>query len=537
VQGNDGAGRRRRADVKRMRAGVVAAAAVVLLLTAAPGALAGTWTINGSFSNDTGSSADTCPPTSQLVGCVNFPYWYWVDGSWSANDQQGQPPPGFVGVGQQPQTYEMFAPYYDEGADLYGNAVTPDGSSFLTVAQDDIAEGTSSGIYAGCSEPTAQSPQYVCTPTWSGDQEDMNVSYDFAPSTQPQTISAGQWCGATLGGGGPTTVDCATDAQGRISPIPTTTWTAIEFQTLTPSVPVTLSVAGWSNVCNLGGDAGSTCTTQILYFFGPPPNVNMALSGSQQSPVGARIEAISVGVGSLPIAPPLQNPGSDVVGPLRAGQTVRPGQTATVGPYKLTMARDGELNEFAHVGANDYRVFTPGTAVPGSTLLASANGTIAVRSPKGGTLWSSDDPASSAYAAKGNLVLFSKRHRRLWSSSGPLAGPATRHGTRAVTLGTGDGIPAGGQLTAGSARLTMQADGDLVLTRRGHVRWSTRTQGQPGAYLQMRHNGNAVLYSLDHRAIWSTRTAGHTGARLRLGATGALDVTAAAGTTIWRARR
>ncbi len=340
----------------------------------------------------------------------------------------------------------------------------------------------------------------------------MSVNYDFAPSTQPQTISAGQWCGATLGGGGPTSVDCATGAQGRISPI--VNLTAIEFQTLTPSVPVTVTVAGWSNTCTLGGNSGNTCTTGILYLIGPPPDVVMALSGSQQSPVAARIEVLSVGIGAFPDVPPLQNPGSDVVGPLRAGQTVRAGQAVTVGPYKLTMARDGQLGEFAHVGNDDYRVFTPGTAVPGSTLIARADGSIALRSPKGGTLWSSDDTASTSYAAEGNLVLYSKRHRRLWSSNGPLAGPATRNGARALTLGTGDGVPAGGQLTAGATRLTMQADGDLVLTRGGKVRWQSRTQGQPGAYLQIRHDGNAVLYSLDHprRAARSSPGPGATAA-------------------------
>jgi hypothetical protein len=538
--GRNIAARRRGAGATRKMATAVLTAAVAVLLTAAPAALAGTWTINGSFSNDTGSNANTCPPGSNLVGCVNFPYWYWVDGAWEADHQQGQPPPGFVGVGQQPQTYEMFAPYYDEGADLYGNATTPDGSQFLTVAQDDIAEGSDSGRYAGCSEPSAQSPTYVCTPTWSGDDENMNVAYDFAPSTQPQTISAGQWCGATLGGGGPSSIDCATDAQGRISPIPlddTGMETAIEFETLTPSVPVTISVAGWPNVCSLGGSDGTTCTTQPLYTFGPPPNVNMALNGGQGSPVGARIEVVSVGVGGIAIAPPQQNPGSNDVGPLRAGQTVSGGQSASVGPYTVTMSPSGELGESANVGNDDYRVFSSGTSVPGSTLVARADGTVAVRSPKGGTLWSSDALASSSYPSKGNLVLFSKRHRQLWSSSGPLAGPARRRGRRAVTLKAGDGIPAGGQLTARSARLTMQADGDLVLSRRGKVRWRSRTQGRPGAYLQVRGNGDAVLYSLDHRAVWSTRTAGHRGARLTLRADGALGVTTAAGKTIWSAHR
>lgn len=538
--GRDIAARGRGAGAMRKMATAVLAAAVAVLLSAAPAALAGTWTINGSFSNSTGSNATTCPPGSNLVGCVNFPYWYWVDGSWEANRQQGQPPPGFVAVGQQPQTYELFAPYYDEGADLYGNATTPDGSQFLTVMQDDVGEGSSSGAYAGCSEPSAQSPTYVCTPMSSDDQANMTVTYDFAPSTQPQTISAGQWCGATLGGGGPSSIDCATDALGRISPIPLSDSgidTAIEFETLTPSVPVTISVAGWSNVCNLGGSDGTTCKTQILSTFGPPPNVNMALNGNQGSPVAARIEVISVGVGSSPIAPPQQNPGANDVGPLRPGQTVRAGQSASVGPYTVTMSPSGELGESANVGNDDYRVFSSGTSVPGSTLVARADGTVTVRSPKGGTLWSSKVPASSSYPSKGNLVLFSKRHRRLWSSSGPLAGPARRHGRSAVTLKAGDGIPAGGQLAARSARLTMQADGDLVLSHRGKVRWRSRTQGRPGAYLQIRDNGDAVLYSLDHRAIWSTRTAGHRGARLTLRADGALGVTTAAGKTIWSAQR
>ena len=74
-------------------------------------------------------------------------------------------------------------------------------------------------------------------------------------------------------------------------------------------------------------------------------------------------------------------------------------------------------------------------------------------------------------------------------------------------------LPAGVSLHAGSFltspnghyRLEMQANGDLVLAWGGHVLWTSRTAGHPGAVATMQADGNFVVYQ-HRRAIWDSRT-------------------------------
>lgn len=83
----------------------------------------------------------------------------------------------------------------------------------------------------------------------------------------------------------------------------------------------------------------------------------------------------------------------------------------------------------------------------------------------------------------------------------------------------------------------MQTDGDLVLTHRGKVRWRARTAGHPGAYLRLRPDGAAAVYSLHHDVLWSSRTGGHRGSRLQLrAADGRLSLLSKRRTAIWSAR-
>jgi hypothetical protein len=141
------------------------------------------------------------------------------------------------------------------------------------------------------------------------------------------------------------------------------------------------------------------------------------------------------------------------------------------------------------------------------------DGSVIVRSPTGRTLWRSRRPGG---ATQGSLILYSPAHKRLWAS-GAVTGPlAIDRRTGAVRVITGAGIPAGGRVAVGRYRLTMQTDGDLVLSSGGHQRWSSHTQGHPGAYLAVARTGNVVVDSIRHVALWSSRTAGHRAAGLEL---------------------
>ncbi|RTZ89777.1 MAG: lectin [Deltaproteobacteria bacterium] len=55
-------------------------------------------------------------------------------------------------------------------------------------------------------------------------------------------------------------------------------------------------------------------------------------------------------------------------------------------------------------------------------------------------------------------------------------------------------------------KLLMQQDGNLVLYHGGKAKWSTGTNGNPGAYFIMQNDGNAVVYSKNNKALWSTNT-------------------------------
>lgn len=56
--------------------------------------------------------------------------------------------------------------------------------------------------------------------------------------------------------------------------------------------------------------------------------------------------------------------------------------------------------------------------------------------------------------------------------------------------------------------LVMQVDGNLVLFDGATAIWSSGTNGNPGAYFQLRDNGNGIVYSADGAtALWATHTA------------------------------
>lgn len=55
-----------------------------------------------------------------------------------------------------------------------------------------------------------------------------------------------------------------------------------------------------------------------------------------------------------------------------------------------------------------------------------------------------------------------------------------------------------------NTRLVMQGDGNLVTYQDGQARWSSRTQGNPGAYFVVQNDGNLVVYSSSNRPLWAS---------------------------------
>ncbi|MFF2747002.1 RHS repeat domain-containing protein [Kitasatospora sp. NPDC058048] len=76
------------------------------------------------------------------------------------------------------------------------------------------------------------------------------------------------------------------------------------------------------------------------------------------------------------------------------------------------------------------------------------------------------------------------------------------------TLGAGFVLNSGESVRSNSTQLTMQADGNLVLTslRTGLVTWSSNTQNHPGAWATMQDDGNFVVYDPQRVPLWSSQT-------------------------------
>jgi hypothetical protein len=473
---------------------------------------------------------------------VVIPTTSWDDASLTYNKQEGGPPAPYVDSGAS-NNFLFWAEGFLQGADMYSQAIAPDGGNWLMTVEDDYGSG---GNYAGCAEASPQAPQYGCVPTWNGTESNVQTSFTYLPTATAPSTAVGQMCERTFASEQSQPIDCANDADaGVISPlnfIPGETPVVI---TLTGTGPTAVNVGLDQNVipnCTLGGQYTQPCSLP----YDDNDGAHLWIWPVAGQPVGeGSIEVTGLSVGTDPQTAPTTPPNVGVVDhALRPGDALKPGQVALVGGYRVAMRTDGELAEYAGDGDLSYKIFGSGTSVPGSRMAVAADGHVVVHAPNGRTLWSSPRAAASTGAAprtavsrpEGNLVLWSPTDRRLWSH-GPVTGPLRVAARRGVArLASGHGLATGGTLVAGRQRLTMRPDGDLVLTRGGRQRWSARTGGHPGAYLILRPGGDLVVDSFQGRTLWSSRSGGHRGARLQLRAgRRGLTLTARNGRTLWKA--
>lgn len=104
-------------------------------------------------------------------------------------------------------------------------------------------------------------------------------------------------------------------------------------------------------------------------------------------------------------------------------------------------------------------------------------------------------------------------------------------------LEAGGVLRPGQALRAGGFTAAMQTDGNFVVyDGGGRALWSTRTNGNPGAWLVLQTDGNLVLYRADGRVLWSTRTNGKGGRVLIMQLDANLVLYNAAGRAIWARR-
>ncbi|WP_267245542.1 FG-GAP-like repeat-containing protein [Streptomyces sp. PR69] len=101
-------------------------------------------------------------------------------------------------------------------------------------------------------------------------------------------------------------------------------------------------------------------------------------------------------------------------------------------------------------------------------------------------------------------------------------------------LAPGTDLTAGSTLTSNSAKLTMKADGNLVITSNaGKTLWSTGTAGHPGAVARLEESGNLVVRSADGSStLWESRTSAP-GGHAVLQDRGDLKIVDAKGASMW----
>jgi GH25 family lysozyme M1 (1,4-beta-N-acetylmuramidase) len=118
-------------------------------------------------------------------------------------------------------------------------------------------------------------------------------------------------------------------------------------------------------------------------------------------------------------------------------------------------------------------------------------------------------------------------------ATGGLGAPiATPTANAAATLTAGTSLTANKTIMSSNRqyKLTMDADGNLVLRGNGRALWQTHTTGNPGATAIMQSDGNFVVYSTANKALWSSKTAGSgSGGSVIVQASGDLQVVTPSG--------
>jgi len=219
---------------------------------------------------------------------------------------------------------------------------------------------------------------------------------------------------------------------------------------------------------------------------------------------------------------------------LTSGRQLAPGATlrAVGSAHVLTTGADGDVT--LRLGTGPVLWHTGTTGNPGARLVQQPSGALEVRSASGAVLWTTgatSPGARSVVKPDGVLYTVDTAGRLVWKSTSN--GPALRT-TVPDRLPSGGLLLAGESIATGDVRLTMGADGDLVLARAGAVVWRAGTTvpgasarvtaggdlqvvaggtvrwsagaASPGARLVVKDHARAYLISTAGASVWSTPT-------------------------------
>ncbi len=268
----------------------------------------------------------------------------------------------------------------------------------------------------------------------------------------------------------------------------------------------------WSDKGSVPGISGAV---DIDVFNGDQAAL-AAFGGAAQctNPIGHPVGSASSLSGCPSPGNPPAPPAPTACGVIDAGYGLTPGEQVSSCDHRflLAMQTDGNLVLYEH-GNPLWSTATNGKG--GHSLVMQTDGNLVLYSGQSCPLWASNTsghPGSMlAVQSDGNLVVYAPGGHPLWSSG---TGPIPPAPTGCGEVPSGDGLGRGDSVASclGCYSLAMQGDGNLVLYKKGgRALWSTGTV--PGGYAtEMQTDGNLVLYSSGGCPMWSTATSGHAGA-------------------------
>ncbi|MHA3702857.1 hypothetical protein ACXR2U_11830 [Jatrophihabitans sp. YIM 134969] len=236
--------------------------------------------------------------------------------------------------------------------------------------------------------------------------------------------------------------------------------------------------------------------------------------------------------------------GAATPGTLPTGAHLFSGATLTSprGAYRLVMQTDGNLVE--RRVTDNAAIWTSRTAGhAGAALVVQSDGNVVIYPKVGGGIWSTRTTGNGnalALQDDGNLVVRSAAGRALWTTGADHPAPPAPRGDVLYAGGSwtyqhpsydspsgefslylsggmvtiqqdlnrfGTGTWSAGRLTGDvftPTLLSLDRDGNLVLTAAGHVQWTTNTAGSGANSLSIQDDGNLVLRTAVGRAVWSS---------------------------------
>lgn len=174
------------------------------------------------------------------------------------------------------------------------------------------------------------------------------------------------------------------------------------------------------------------------------------------------------------------------------------------GRFQLLVDSTGRI--LIRAAGSKTTLWSAGSVGVGGRLWMQGDGNLVGRNAAGTAIWNAGVTGYRNAIARlqddGQLVLRAADGKAYWVSR-----------TVVNTLWAGDSLRAGWQLTSsgGTHRLTMQADGNLVLRNvaSGAAVWSTQARGASlarGGRAIMQGDGNFVVYPPTGRAVWASGT-------------------------------